>query len=686
MNSLKRALLPVLVLLTMLAGPAATEKVRLPERFQTWLDQEVAYIITPREKDVFLKLQTDRERDTFVEAFWRQRDPTTGTPENEFKSEHYKRLAYADTTYGRGTHVVGRKTDRGRIYIILGPPRNIESFDTINGVNPVEIWFYQPQDDSGLPPAFNVIFFRERGMGDYVLYSPAQDGPRSLVADSMDSFTDDVAAYKTLRQLAPSLAYQTLSLIPGERLPSGAVSLASTNLMQNIYAAPQRMVDDAYAEALLRYKDSVEVEYTANYIGCDAQAQVFRSENGPFVIHFSVEPKRLSLDDYQGTHSTTFDLNGRLADSSGRTVYQFDKEFRLSLKADEVESVRRTALAIQDMFPCLPGRYTFDLIIKNTFSKEFATYEVGLTVPSRAEAGPFLGAPLLAYGLEPSPAASGEEVPFRVAGKQAVSQVQKAFTSQDTLFLVFQVFDLPAEWGTEGRVQFIYDKEGKSVLVQPRSLAEVRTGETVFEAQPLTAFSPGYYDLTVALLDPGGRTVRSQKAHFEVSHAAGIPRPRILAKVLKPENRADWDYALGLQSINQGALVEGRAFLEKAYTRDRTQAVFVLGYAQSLFFLKDYGRVRDVLGPLLKREDAPAEAFALLGRSSHALGQYREAIDQYQEYLSRAGTNLEILNLVGTCYFQMGDRAAALATWRKSLDINPKQDHIRKLVDSLTQK
>jgi GWxTD domain-containing protein len=684
--SRKKAWLGILTCLLILAPLAAGDKMTLPERHKKWLEEEVPYIITSRERDIFLKLRTDRERDVFIQAFWNQRDPTRGTPDNEFKAEHYRRLAYANKFFKRGTPRPGWMTDQGRIHIILGPPRNIESYDHVLGVHPTQVWFYQTDPDSGLPPAFNVIFFKKEGLGEYILYTPLDYGPQALIADPLEGFRDEWAAYSRLLKLEPNLARQTLSLIPSENVQYGGLSLASNMLLKNISAAPQKKVDDAYAEALLRYKDSIEVEYTANYIGCDAQAQVFRSENGPFVVHFSVEPKRLSLNDYQGTHSTTFDLNGRLSDSSGRTVYQFDKEFRLSLTAAEVESVRKTALAIQDMFPCLPGRYTFDLLIKNTFSKEFATYEVGLIVPSPSEAGPFLGAPLLAYGLEPSPAGSREEVPFRIAGKQAVSQAQKIFTPQDTLFLVFQVFNLPANWGPEGRVQFIYDKEGKTVLVQPRSLAELRTGETIIEAQPLTAFLPGYYDLTIALLDPAGLMVRSQKEHFEVSHAGGIPRPRILAKVLKPENRADWDYALGLQSLNQGAFEEGRAFLEKAYTQDRTQTAFVMGYAQSLFFLKDYGRVRDVLGPLLKREDAPPDVYALLGRSSHALGQYREAIDQYQEYLARAGTNLEILNLVGTCYFQMGDRAAALATWRKSLDISPKQDQIRKLVDSLTQK
>jgi GWxTD domain-containing protein len=674
------------MLLLVLSGLALAEKVQLPERAKKWLDEEVSTIITPREKDVFLKLQTDRERDAFIEAFWKQRDPTPGTPENEFRVEHYKRLAYADSIYGRGAQRRGRFTDRGRIYIILGPPRTVDTVDTTNGVYPVEIWFYQPEIDSKLPPAFNVIFFKPHGMGEYVLYSPSQDGPKSLIADSMESYSDDRAAYLSLKKLAPNLASQTLSLIPGEHLPAGMVSLASNVLMKNIYTAPQSKVDDAYAEALLKYKDSVEVEYTANYIGCEAQAQVFRSETGPFVVHFAVEPQKLSLDNYGDRYSANFDLNGRLTDSAGRTVYQFDKQFGLSLSSAELEGVRGTTLALQDMFPCLPGKYKFDLLIKNTVSKEFATYEVGLTVPTLPSAKPILGAPLLAYQLETSPAAAGEEVPFRVIGKQALSQAQKNFTKRDTLFVVFQAYGLDASWHTQGRVRFTYAKDGKTTLTQTRKLAEILTGEMLVEAQPLADFSPGYYDLAISLIDAGGRAVETQEAHFDVSPASALPRPRIMAKVMRPENMAEWDYALGLQAMNQGELGLAKSHLGKAYGRKPGNFSFALGYAQDLFLLKDYAKVTEVLQPLTGMEGCPPDVYSWLGRTAHAMGLYGQAITQYKEYLARAGTNLEIINLVGSCYYQQGDKANALATWRKSLEINPNQEQLKKLVDSLINK
>ncbi|MGH9680459.1 MAG: GWxTD domain-containing protein, partial [Candidatus Acidiferrales bacterium] len=92
--------------------------------YKKWLEEEVPYIITDEERAAFLQLQTNEEREQFIEAFWQRRDPTPDTPENEFKEEHYRRIAYANERYSSG--IPGWKTDRGRIYIIWGPPDETE--------------------------------------------------------------------------------------------------------------------------------------------------------------------------------------------------------------------------------------------------------------------------------------------------------------------------------------------------------------------------------------------------------------------------------------------------------------------------------------------------------------------------------------------------------------------------------
>ncbi|MCJ7487188.1 MAG: GWxTD domain-containing protein [Candidatus Aminicenantes bacterium] len=171
---MKIRLLSVVIIIALAVpfGILGQSKIALPEPYKKWLDEEVVYIITSHERDVFLSLQADKERDIFVEAFWKHRDPEPATPKNEFEEEHYRRLNYANATFGRSTPLPGWKTDRGRIHILLGPPKNIEQYTNVNGVHPVEIWFYLGDPELGLPTGFNVIFFKRDGAGDYILYSP----------------------------------------------------------------------------------------------------------------------------------------------------------------------------------------------------------------------------------------------------------------------------------------------------------------------------------------------------------------------------------------------------------------------------------------------------------------------------------------------------------------------------------
>src|SRR5438067_6489465 len=93
--------------------------------YKKWLDEDVRYIITDEEKSAFKQLSNDEERDYFIEAFWARRDPTPDTVENEFKEEHYARIAYANEHFAAG--IPGWKTDRGRMYIMYGKPDEIES-------------------------------------------------------------------------------------------------------------------------------------------------------------------------------------------------------------------------------------------------------------------------------------------------------------------------------------------------------------------------------------------------------------------------------------------------------------------------------------------------------------------------------------------------------------------------------
>jgi len=677
------AMLSMLFFLTPLPGKDL--KAALPETYKKWLEEEVVYIIGSRERDVFLQLQTDRERDIFIEAFWKQRDPSPGTPQNEFRDEHHRRLEYAKKFYGRGTPVPGWRTDRGRMYIVLGPPRTTEQYDSINGVYPAEIWFYQVDPALGLPAAFNLIFFKRNGIGDYILYSPTNDGPGSLVANSMNDFKDDMAAYKALQRLSPTLATQTLSLIPGERNTPGMESLASIKLIADIAASPGKKVAPDYADAILRYKDFVEVEYTANYIPGEALFQVIQDLSGLFQVHYTIEPAKITTQEVGGKYEVRFQLTGRVSDAQGRTVYQFDKDFPFLLTAYDLEGVRSKSISIQDAFPIVAGTYNFDILLKNTLSREFTGAAGKIVVPG-ASASPLMSPLLLAYGAEKKPPSPGERVPFKAGDEQILCQARKSFGPKESLVLFFQIYGLTEDLRASGGLLITFLKEDKEFSTRRARVADHGPGPSFIDVQPLKDFPPGYYQARVALVDAQGREVAGRKEDFEVSLAPAVPRPLVISKVTASVRKEDDLYVTGVQFMNTGDLAAAEARLSEAYHIAPQRPEFALAYGQVLFRKGDFRRVKEVLTPLAGAPEPRAEVLGLLGQACHALNEFEAALGYYTDYLTRFGTNLDILNYLGTCYFQLGNREEALKAWTKSLEINPNQEKIRNLVESLKKK
>jgi GWxTD domain-containing protein len=124
-------------------APPFVAQVTQQSPYVKWLNEEVVYIITDPERAAFQQLTTDDERSQFIQQFWLRRDPTPSTPENEFKTEHYRRIAYANGHFSTQTSTAGWKTDRGRIYIEFGPPDELEIHPSGDRPFPREAWRYR---------------------------------------------------------------------------------------------------------------------------------------------------------------------------------------------------------------------------------------------------------------------------------------------------------------------------------------------------------------------------------------------------------------------------------------------------------------------------------------------------------------------------------------------------------------
>jgi GWxTD domain-containing protein len=670
------ALLAVFVL----RGTATPERTKLPEIYKKWLNEEVVYIIGSVEREVFLKLQTDRERDLFIEAFWKLRDPTPGTPENEFKNEHYRRINYANRYLGRETPRPGWMTDRGRIYIILGEPNDIQRYSNKSGLYDCEVWFYQGKTDLGLPPGFNLLFFREMNQGDYKLYSPTINGPQALLTNFSGDTSNYESAYQALKEIDPMLADVSFSLIPGESSGIyGRPSLVSDLMIQKVETVPQRMIDEKYAKKFLEYKDVVEVEYTANYMDSDSMVKILKDPSGLTFVHYIIEPKKLSVNNYENKYYTSLKLNGTVTTLDGKMVFQFDKAITLELDEAQMKERSRQPFEIFDVFPLIPGDYRMSVLLKNEVSKEFTSLEQTLRIPEKIQ-GIQISSPLLAYNVVPQE--SKKIKPFFLAGRQLYCQPGRIFAVRDTLSVGFQVFGLTDDLLNKGEIKFTIFKEDQIFREMTKKVSEYATLPDVFEAFPLDGFVPAHYKIRVSFMADGAEVVGTDE-EFDITHMAGVPRPWTYARILPETGDPFYARVIGSQLYNLGRYEEAKNKLEPAYqikpTPDTAGQLAMVYMAQ-----KAYDKVDALTAPYLTQTPPPIfEFFWISGLANLQMRNFARALEIFDSAISHYGANEKILNAVGDCYLGLGKPGDARTVWEKSLSMNANQPEIKKKVDQL---
>lgn len=680
----------MLLLGAFLAAPAASagekgQKPKLPESYRKWLEEDVAYIIAPMEKDVFLKLQSDRERDLFIEAFWKQRDPTPGSAENEFKTEHFRRIAYANRYLGRDAPRPGWKTDRGRIYIILGEARDVQRFEGKSSTYDAEVWFYQGKTDMGLPAGFNLVFFKEGGHGEYKLYSPVGDGPQALLAGYFGG-PDYERAYEKLREVEPNLAAVSLSLVPGEGGELyGRPSMSSDLLIQRIESAAARNVEAKYAQKFLQYKDLVEVEYTANYLDSDSLIKVFRDPSGPYFVHYAIEPRRLSMNQYESKYITTLKVNGRVTTADGRLVHQFDKTVSLNLGADEMNEASRAPFDFQDLFPLVGGDYSLSVLIKNEVSKEFTSVEQALRIPLGGTAVQ-MTQPLLGYRVVRLAPAERRMKAFRVGPFQIYCQPNRVFTKRETLAVFFQLNGLSDALAARGEVRLEFLKDGQPFRNIRRKPSDYPELPNVLEEISLADFPPAHYTVRASIAN-GGTEVVSSTEEFDLSFAESVPRPWFSSRVLPNPGDPVYDEILGAQLFNLGRLDEARVSLEKASQRSPESEDTAANLARVYLALQDPPAVVKALAPFISPDKAAKyDTYLLAAEALRRTGEFGRAIELLDKAVAHYGVNALLLNSTGECYAGLGKTKEALMVFEKSLELSPDQAEIQKRVAELKKK
>jgi len=680
----RRALLPILVLA--LAGAlGAQTKVRekdLPARYQDWLKLTTTFTL-PAEREVFLSLTSDRERDIFIEAFWKQRDPTEATPQNEYKGEMEERFKYVNEFFRRGTVREGWMTDMGRIYMTLGPPRTIERFEGTAGLHPTQVWLYYGDAVKGLPASFAMIFY-QRGGGEFKLYNPVSDGPGNLIIDTKGlDLTNYQAVYEKIRELAPTLASISLTLIPGQ-IPYGyAPSPQTSILMAKVFDSPKKDINPAYATHFLNYKGIVSTEYLTNYIESDATVEIVRDAVlGMDFLHFAIAPKKASIDYYQPKDQ--YYCNFKLSVSLRRgdtVVFQYSRDYPFYFSPDRVETIQANGVAVQDLFPIAEGASRLTVLLQNAVGKEFSLLEKDIEVPA-ADGPAALSEPIVGYGLQDAPGASG--IPFRVLGRQILTDPKETLGRADDVAFAVGVIRLPHDLWAEGVVEIAAmgsQAEGKVIPVRtirltvlPYARAMTFTGKA-----PARDLVPDYYELRFTLKNGRGDTVDEAKATCIVSPETAVPHPVTIVKPLPAANKHLFYYGLAIQYDKRGNLARAEALLEKAREMKPDYLEGAVQYADLLIRAGKPDRALALADELAGAESFRFDHFLIRGRALKDKGEYAPAIQALLEGNKIYNSDTRLLNALGFCFYRTGRKKEALDALDASLRLNPEQKDIEEL-------
>ncbi|MEW5901482.1 MAG: GWxTD domain-containing protein, partial [Acidobacteriota bacterium] len=578
----RKGVLILFLLLALGAAALSSEQKKkspkdLPSQYRKWLEEEVVYIITPKEKEIFLLLETDRERDIFITAFWKQRDPDPLTPENEFKTEHYRRINYANLNFGREGPGAGWRSAMGRIYIVLGEPEQIERFENDSEIYPIVIWFYQGMVELGLPNAFYVAFFKRTGVGEYELYSPVKDGPQSLIINYRGDPASYLTAYNELYDINPTVAEISMTLIPDEAGQLASPSIASEILVTSkIPKAPHEKVADEYARKLLAYKDIVEVDYTANYIPCEAYAEVLGDASGLNFVHYLIEPKKLTLTQIGDRFRANLEINGLIADLQGTTVYQYERTVPIDFSQDQLNSIQNKLFSFQDIFPLVEGTYKLSILLKNTISKEFSSMEQDVSVPGRG--GLRLSRLVVANKVIRNSEYRGRNKPFLFGDLQLVPSPRNDFVSRDNLFLYFQLTGLSEGLRAGGRLECSILKEEEKVFTSTKALKDYPDPTNFLEEFSLANLRPAYYKIQVSLRDQKDKEILSEQEDFVITHLPDLARPWLLSVPQPPSADPLYANILGTQYLNKKDNEKARVLLREAYRANPASSKFALDY------------------------------------------------------------------------------------------------------------
>src|SRR6184192_2330902 len=475
----------------------------LDKQYKEWLNEDVIYIISPDERTAFLQLDTNEEREQFIEQFWLRRSGNPDLPDNDFKEEHYRRIAYANEHYASG--IPGWKTDRGRMYIMWGPADEVESHPTggtydrpmeegggSTSTYPWETWRWRYLEGIGE----NIIleFVDPSGSGEYHMTMDPSEKDALLHVPG--------AGLSLMESMGMSTKADRFTRSDGTNLPTSLggtpASMDEFNRLE-LYAKVQKPPEVKFKdlEAIVTsriVRDQLHFNWRTDYL---------KVTNDTVLVPITIQipNSQLSFQAKDGIHTAVINIFGRITTLTGRVVQTFED----SVSRDFPDSLFQQSLKLQSIYqkavPLRPGLYRLDLVLKDVQSGNVGAVNNRLAVPRYQDDKLEASSLILADQIEQVPAKQIGTGQFVLGSSKVRPRLEGDFTTADRLGIYMQVYNLKPDDATHkssANFQFTVKRGNEPVPgMQFKETSEdlKQTGEqiTIERFLPLATLPPGKY-------------------------------------------------------------------------------------------------------------------------------------------------------------------------------------------------
>ncbi len=474
-------------------------------------------------------MQTNEEREQFIEAFWQRRDPTPDTVENEFKEEHYRRIAYANERFASG--IPGWRTDRGRIYIIWGKPDEIESHPTGGMYNrpdsegggqtstyAFEQWRYRYLDGIGN----NVIieFVDPSGTGEY--HMTMDPGEKDALAKIPG------AGLSMMEQMGMSSKTARFTRTDGSTAPvaMGGGGLESENEFTRLEQFVK--VQQAPPVKFPDLKEVVSSRIVRNQISFDYRTDFMRITSDTILVPITVQiqNKQMTFRNRDGVHSGTLNLFAQISTMTGRIVQTFEDVIQRDFPDSLLEPSLKGFSIYQKAVPLRPGLYKIDMVIKDVNSGNVGVLNTRLAVSSMPDDKLDASSLILADQIEPVSSKDVGVGQFVLGSTKVRPKLNAEFRTDQPMGIYLQFYNLKVDDTTHKNDLSLDVKvsQGQQTISHEIKTGDQlkQNGEQVTYEQLIApqALAPGKYKLEIQATDLLTKQIVSRSADFTVTPPA----------------------------------------------------------------------------------------------------------------------------------------------------------------------